>query len=364
RGVLGGRDSDSVPIEYEYRLTGKEIFLAGIANSHALISVAVLFGILSGIYGYLDDFAGILNFDMGSAAADAASHVFGPLAGSRAIIIVIVFIVLIVFLIGYVMAVVSKFIAFGGFVIQKRGDRIEVQRGLLARKSSSIVTHRVQTVNVSQGLLMRLLGYAEVRAETASALATQNNNQKAQLEDSVIHPFIKLKNLDGFLAGVLPEFTDRPRELAPLTLRALRRSVTRYGVWSLIILGVPVVVIHHFEKLPGYVFAIAAALWILMLVCGALKWKGRAIGRTERTLAMRRGAVRRQVVYLKKPKIQHATKEVNPFQHAAKMATFSVYTAAAQGKRNAIKDLTTAAADDYLAWTEPGRKKIAISPEI
>ncbi|MDR2610026.1 MAG: PH domain-containing protein, partial [Clostridiales Family XIII bacterium] len=39
RGVLGGRDSDSVPIEYEYRLTGKEIFLAGIANSHALISV-------------------------------------------------------------------------------------------------------------------------------------------------------------------------------------------------------------------------------------------------------------------------------------------------------------------------------------
>jgi putative membrane protein len=264
---------------------------------------------------------------------------------------VVIFIV--VFVVAYVFAILSKVISLGGFTIQKRGDRIEVKRGLLARKSSSIVTHRVQTLSVSQGLFMRILGYAEVRAETASAISTQSNGQKAQLEDSVIHPFIKLKYLDAFLAGVLPEFAVRPSELETLSLKALRRSVTRYGIWGLIIIGVPLLVTSFFVEIPQWTFITAAAIWVLLLITGALRWKGRAIGRTDRMLTIRMGAIRRRSVYIARPKIQHATKEMNPFQYIAKMATYSVYTAATRDKRNSIRDLTFDRADAYLEWVEP-----------
>jgi uncharacterized membrane protein YdbT with pleckstrin-like domain len=202
---------------------------------------------------------------------------------------------------------------------------------------------------------MRVIGYAEVRAETASALSVQGGNQKGQLEDSVIHPFIKLKNLDDFIAKTLPEFADRPHKLETLTLKALRRSITRYGIWWLIILGISMFAANFFIELPKWAFIIAAAIWILALCVGALKWKGRAISRTNRVLAIRKGALRRRSVYIARPKIQHATKEMNPLQHLAKMATYSVYTAATRDQRNAIKDLTFETADEYLEWVEPKR---------
>jgi putative membrane protein len=358
RGVYAGQAADTIPVEYEYRLSSKELLFASIANSHAIISFMILFGIVSGLYGYLQDIGDTVNVDFDIPIYNFAERFFTS-ADSAVIFITLALILITVFVISYIMAIISKLISLGGFTIQKRGDRIEVKRGLLARKSSSIVTHRVQTLSITQGLFMRIIGYAEVRAETASALSAQGGNQKGQLEDSVIHPFIKLKNLDDFIARTLPEFADRPHQLEALTLKALRRSITRYGIWGLIILGISVFIINRFIELPNLAFIIAAVVWLLIFGIGALKWKGRAISRTNRVLAIRKGALRRRSVYIARPKIQHATKEMNPLQHLAKMATYSVYTAATRDKRNAIKDLTFEKADEYLEWVEPKRRRDA-----
>jgi putative membrane protein len=353
RGVYAGYDSDTIPVEYEYRLSGKELFFASVANSHAILSFLLLVAAASGLYGYLQNIGDIANVDVDSLLYEFAERFFIS-AGTVRVLITLALAALVMFIVGYIMAIVSKLIALGGFTIQKRGDRIEVKRGLLARKSSSVVTHRVQTLNITQGLIMRIIGYAEVRAETANAIAAQGNNQKSQLDDSVIHPFIKVEKLDDFIAKTLPEFADRPRALETLTLRALRRSITRGGIWGLIILGVPLLVANFFIELPEWAFIIAAIIWIFALASGALKWKGRAIGRTDRMLAIRKGALRRRSVYIARQKIQQATKGINPFQNIAKMATYRVSTAAAR-ENNVIKDLTFARADEYLEWVEPKR---------
>jgi putative membrane protein len=338
-------------VEYEYRLSGKEIFLAGIVNSHAFLGALILFGIVSGLYGYIQDAATIANFDITDITVGIVDRFVTSGANSHAVIIAVVIIAVLIFIVGYVFAVVTKFITFGGFTIQKRGDRIEVSRGLLARKSSSIITHRVQTLSVSQGLLMRVFGYAEVRAETASALAAQNGDKNGGLEDSVIHPCIKVGKLDDFIAGVIPEFADRPKQLETLTLKALRRSMIRYGVWSVILIGIPTLITDQWIidlPLPALIAVVALCVGV-----GYLKWRGRAISRTNDMIAMRNGAVRRRLVYVPRHKIQRAAKEMNPFQRAAEMATYGVYTAAVRDTRIAIKDVTAARADEFLEWVEP-----------
>ncbi|MDR1069088.1 MAG: PH domain-containing protein [Clostridiales Family XIII bacterium] len=351
RGVFAGNNRDSIPVEYEYRLSGKEIFLAGIVNSHAFLGALILFGIVGGLYGFIQDAASIANFDITDIIVGIVDGFVTSGTNSSAVIIAIVIVFVLIIAVGYIFAVVTKFITFGGFTIQKRGDRIEVSRGLLARKSSSIVTHRVQTLGVSQGLLMRVFGYVEVRAETASALAAQSGDKNGGLEDSVIHPCIKIGKLDDFIAGVIPEFNDRPQQLETLTLKALRRSMIRYGMWSVILIALPALIANQLGApvpLPALIPVVVFCVFM-----GYLKWRGRAISRTDDMIAIRSGAIRRRRVYIPRRKIQHARKQMNPFQRMAGMATYGVYTAAMRDTRNAIKDITAAGADDYLEWVEP-----------
>ena len=116
------------------------------------------------------------------------------------------------------------------------GSRIEVERGLLARDFSGIDIARVQSIEVRQSFIRRIIGYCELslgRIDAAGEQNSGNNNSKANTKGLVIHPFVKLDRVDEIIDGLMPEYADRPHreECTSLPKPALRRALLRRCIW-------------------------------------------------------------------------------------------------------------------------------------
>ncbi len=91
RGVFAGQDFDeTAPVEHEYGLTGKELFLSAISNDHTLILAALLVGGVT----QLDSF--LRNLGFGDLLFDSALYAFNHFAlpfiiGSIVVVVVVTY---------------------------------------------------------------------------------------------------------------------------------------------------------------------------------------------------------------------------------------------------------------------------------
>lgn len=356
RGVFAGDTLDDMTPSAEYRLTNKELVLLCLSNGKAF---ALIFAGLYFAYecvGFLHD----VNKELGETADELTNTLFsmGPIIIAGLFVVALIISVVISFL--------TKALTYGNFVARRYSQRIEVSTGLLQKKSTGVAVERIQTLQIKQGLLQRILGYAEISLETASAAAGSGNDQE-QSPGVVVHPFIKLKNIDDYMDKLLSEFKDAPDKLDKLTGLAMRRSIFRYGMWTVLLIILPVnlswMLVEKYAisdmNIPGSieiinnsVLSFSIAIFVIMLVMGWAAWKGRAFGRNDRYVAMRKGVIGRKKIYVPKTKIQFAAINQNPFQKRVKLVTIKANTAASGSTNQSLKDIGLEIGNDYLGWIE------------
>ena len=228
RGVFAGDAVNMGASSYEYGLTNKELILTGLSNNTGF--VLALIGVLATVFqvvGGAMDVAG----DAAGAVADAALTAGSALLGGNLVLFGIV-ICIITVAIMWAVSVAGTCIQFGGFKARRRGNRIEIEHGLLQHRIRGVDVDRVQSVIVKQGVIRRLLGYCELSLGKIDATDTSQGDQTQTTiqQGMVIHPFVKVDRVPEILDGIIPEFADAPAAETGLAPAALRRAIIRRGI--------------------------------------------------------------------------------------------------------------------------------------
>jgi putative membrane protein len=359
RGVFADSYEEDAPIEYEYGLSAKELLFSALSGDHNVVFLGVILGFIS----QLPQFVQFFGLD------STADQLITTVMNRQVVPFLIGGVVLLAILL-FVFTIAATAISYGGFKCRRRGGRIEVERGLLARQYKGVAVARVQSVEIRQGLLRRLIGYAELRLKTvdsADASSQQQNGQAMQTAGLTVHPFVKLSRVTDILENLVPEYVDCPSvdEIHKLPPVAQRRAFNRLTIIPMLTIAVVLLVLDFAVLLPyvpaGYLQPILISSWslygIILALCifaSILWYRHAAYGYNQKMLYLSQGSWGIVTSIIPRRKIQWAGNSQNPFQRLAQVASIMATTAAGVGgTTTTLRDLPLDDADAFIDWLRP-----------
>ncbi len=361
-----------------YTLTTAQLVFAALTEARVVAQAAAfLILIVQGI-NLLQESALV---NLSDVAGDIAVLPVALLVGAVALLLALALVV------GFAVSFVMSLIGFAGYRAKRAGGRISVERGLLSRTSHTVALERIQSISIRQGIIRQLIGYAEVRASVVGAIGSSDETSTA--DGVVLHPFIRLTEVDAFLASIAPDFSvvktgrvcfDSSSEeleeigLVRLPRAAARRLAFRTAMKSLALAvalaGAGVFLAHVLlagESWSMVRLTIGALLVVMgvavvarMILSAVLRYRDSRIGHDRARLVMVVGGVKRRTEVVLRARLQHATASASPFQRRVQVATFMTRTAATGDL--VLRDVSAADADALLAWIRPRRGAGAAQP--
>lgn len=361
-----------------YTLTTAQLVFAALTEARVVAQAAAfLILIVQGI-NLLQESALV---NLSDVAGDIAVLPVALLVGAVALLLALALVV------GFAVSFVMSLIGFAGYRAERAGGRISVERGLLSRTSHMVALERIQSISIRQGIIRQLIGYAEVRASVVGAIGSSDETSTA--DGVVLHPFIRLTEVDAFLASIAPDFSvvktgrvcfDSSSEeleeigLVRLPRAAARRLAFRTAMKSLALAvalaGAGVFLAHVLlagESWSMVRLTIGALLVVMgvavvarMILSAVLRYRDSRIGHDRARLVMVVGGVKRRTEVVLRARLQHATASASPFQRRVQVATFMTRTAATGDL--VLRDVSAADADALLAWIRPRRGAGAAQP--
>lgn len=386
RGVFGGDAIDMGTVTYEYGLSNKQLALAAITGKSSF--TMVFFSIVMAAASLISSIAFLLGtsedeiFDTLSSLINLipSSWIIGAIAS-------VVGFVLIIMVVVWVVMVVSTCISYGGFRTRRRGARIETEYGIISHNFNGIDIDRIQSIEINQSFFQRLLKSCTLSlARVASASQESSSDaKKAAQTNLVIHPFVKLDQVDAVLENLLPEWGGLPQADKKLPQRARRRALTRRailqggGVWLAVITFVTMFFIalpiqldafsssELSDYLAFYLVAdiISRVLYVIALllfaldIIGALLWhRGSGFGYDRRYITIMNSGFSTNRTITPRMKVQLATLQTNPLQRHRHLTTIIAFTAAGIGSSTLkLIDVEQDAAKAWFDWCHPGNNK-------
>lgn len=357
RGGVPGPASEDRPLA-TFSLTGRQLALAAASRvSAASQALALVILLVNGVNQLIE--WGLLDI---AGAGDQLVAAMTPALLPAALAFVLAAIVL-----GALVSFAANLVRYAGYRVERYADRVVVERGLISRSSRTLASGRVQYVTVTQGVIRRAIGYAEVSAWVVAAPGEEGGEPSGSV---MLHPFVRLGELDAFLAEVLPAYAGvlGDVELGRLGPVAGRRAVARAALWwpfaTALFLGA-----HWLFGLSGLLedagwlleplLVAAVALSVVFLAAlvtdALLAWRGARYGHTARELVLVSGGLTRRTAIAPRARLQRMRVSQSPFQRRAGVVTLSVRTAAGTEEGLSLRDVPVAEADALLAWFRPRR---------
>lgn len=379
-GVFAGEAVFTGTVSYEYGLSNKELLLSAVSGNAGFVAVLVVVvaGLLQLASSVFELFPGSGD-DMVEMATNMAAR-----QGTEVLIAWAVGAVIAVALAGWALSVLSACLSYGGFHARRRDDRIEVEHGLLQHQFQGVSVERVQSVEVRQTLIRRLLGYCSITLGKVDAAQDPDDGTKAKgnvQRGMVVHPFVKKDRVPEILHGLLPEFADLPAEKTRVAPVALRRGLIRRCLWQgsgfwLAACTIALQVLFHWlagidvsmtdedgalllswvDTIAIALYVVAGALVVLDAVNAVLWFRESSFGVNERFMSVTNGGFTIVAMSFPRNKIQFGYTKTNPFQRMAHTASIHARTAAGIGGTTVrLIDARESDATAWLAWVKPRR---------
>lgn len=368
-------------VDHETRLTMRQYVLGALTSLNINGVILALAGFVGGLVSLVDYAADIfgdaLVYGLLGAGVQATVGSTTDLAQhmGEALVPVALGILVVVLVVVWLLSAVLSLVKWGNFVVRRRGERVEVSWGLLSRSTRAVELSRVQVVTVEQSLIRRAIGHARVVVHIVSSSGEDGSSSG---DGVVVHPFIRLADVDAWLAEVLPEFTgvvEAAPDLDHLPKRALRRTLLRGLYWTvglgacvaaLLYWGLPwvdaMMVADGSGPIPPLAWDIAMAtgqgLVLFVLVWGefvrVLGWRLRRVGARGTLLVTVDGALGRTVSACPRTKLQSVQASQTPFQAHARVATVTTRTACVTSAHDlSMRDASVETSDAILSWARP-----------
>lgn len=375
RGIFAHAEVDTGKVTCEFGLSNKELLLSALSSktSFAFVLLGVISALATLLGGLVD--ARIISSSEAvySAAWQAMSSSFGML---------FLLFILGILLVLWLVSVGSSCLTYAGFRSRRRGNRIEVERGLITHVFSGMDVERIQSIHIHQSFFQRLLKCCSVAYGRVGTMEENGNSDGANSSEAdklVVHPFLPLSRVQEVIEGLTPEYRTLPQPTRHVDKKALRRALTRrvvwqgLGFWLLVVLVCTWVVLGIFvsSELSQEVFSGMTLLQVMLLITGivgalivviavfeainAVLWyRLAAMGWDRFGFTIVNGGFSTDSVTIPRTKIQAALIRTNPLQRHAKVASVIVNTAAGAGStRHRLIDVSRGDAEEWLTWACP-----------
>ena len=383
RGIFGGAEINTGQVTYSYGLTNSQLFLSALCGkSSTLMAIFTVIITAVSFLGTLADFNFLTEDDIIAAAVSAVHSELLP-----ALVIPMIVSALGFVLIVWVILLIGTCIQYAGFNARRRGSRVEVEYGLFSHTFKGIDIDRIQSVEITQTLFQRLIGYCTLAyGRLGSVTSDSSTSDDAALSAMIVHPFIKKSKVDEIIQGLTPEFADYAHPDTRVAPVARRRALIRegivqgFGFWALVVLTIALIQIDllaldlsnpaHVDYLVaqalymgalGYLYALALIIMIVEFI-GALLWyKSAAFGLDYKYLTITSGHYTTRTVSMMRNKIQYGGTKTNPLQRRAKTVTLMARSAAGTGgTTERLIDIRQADAERWMDWIQPGGNKTCV----
>ena len=376
RGIFAHAEVDTGTVTCEFGLSNKELVLAALSSKTSF--VFVLIGVISALSTLL---GGLVDARIISSSEAIYSTAWQAMAGPLGLVGLVAILVLLLFL--WLISVGSSCLTYAGFRSRRRGNRVEVERGLITHVFSGMDVERIQSIHIHQSFFQRLLKCCSVAYGRVGAMGEEegsNNSLGATAADKlVVHPFLPLSRVPEIIAGLTPEYQTLPQATKPVDKKALRRALTRrviwqgLGFWLLVILACiwallallasselsqeffpGMTLMQSMVLVSGAVIALIVVIAVFEAVNAVLWYRNAAMGWDHFGFTIVNGGFSIDIVTVPRTKIQAALIRTNPLQRHAKVASVLVDTAEGVGStRHRLRDVSQHDADEWLAWACP-----------
>ena len=370
------------PISYEYKLRKGELFKAALTNEKpVIVAIIVLF---------------VAIIVVGVALLLRVDFIEGISALAMIVILAAVAIV-------WVGGLFPVLFAYGNCHVRRRGTRIEVERGVVVRDYVSIDISHVQSIEVNQTFVRRLFKNGELAFGRVSAPIIKFNLKKIfslvlaflksrrkkarkiqKVKGVVVHPCMKLDQVEEVLANLAPEFAGRPHreECKRLPSIALPRAIFRECfivnrvLWFSVILVVvwiwikqniildlygllftasDIAAVDEFEWQAFIVVCVVVGIAIIARLIGAILWARRS-GYTwnDDYLLLWNDGLSTDLIAVPRRKIHAGLSASGFLQRQFSIATLTAFTiAGGRGATASLYDVSKEDVDVYLDWLRP-----------
>jgi putative membrane protein len=209
-----------------------------------------------------------------------------------------------------VLSILGAVVAFGGFELERDGDRLRVRRGILQRRTASVPLSRVDGVRIVEGLLRERLGLASLRLETAGL---RGEDAAAR----TLFPLVRRRDIPDLLARFVPDLAGGIEALEPPPGRSRRRYLATPAA-----LGAA----------AGAALAVALpALWPAVLAglglgaaLGEARFRAAGVQLEAGRVVLRERRLARTTVLARRHRLQAQHLRVSPLQRRGDVATLGV----------------------------------------
>jgi putative membrane protein len=264
-----------------------------------------------------------------------------------------------------VLSVVWSLVRFGGYRLEKAGDVLHLQCGLLTRVAASVPLARIQSLTVEASWVHRIFGCATIVARTAGG-ATADGDPSAAIKERFV-PIVPAAVVPSLVEALLPQARLEEAGWQPLAAGAVRRAA-RKAVLVVLALTAPILVAGL--AVLGWQHTFPIRLGMLVLGTGAGVVAGLSAARTRWArlpwgFAFRRGLLTQRTTLLPADRIQTVRTSESPFDRRHAHATLTLDAAGGTMRSSEVRaayleaaqacalhaDLSAAAAaTEYHAW--------------
>ncbi|MFN2373034.1 MAG: PH domain-containing protein [Cyclonatronaceae bacterium] len=240
-------------------------------------------------------------------------------------------------------------IRFYNFRLIKQHQGLVVKSGLFEQKTVSIPFHRIQAVRVVEGILRQPFGYATIYLESAGY------GDEAGNRSTIIAPLMKKRDVQDFIAQMLPEFDVSTGAITP-PKRSRFRFIFRGVRPILLFLVIPALIFLDLAWYP--LLLLPFGVWL-----GIRRYRDSAAGIFDQTVVIRSRSLALTTAILRKHRIQAADLIANPFQRRLDLASFTATVASGDGGQPfTVQDLDRETAGEFYHWAAPGNYVPGIEP--
>lgn len=304
-----------------WKLSNRNLLLAGITSSGVGFVLMAMLALLPQLQEWIPD--------------ELITNTFGYLFRSS-IIFLIILLIIIVF-ISWIISIIGTVIKYGNFAIVKKGDEIEITRGILEKRQLTLSLNRITAIRMVESVLRQPFGLATVYVESAGG------GSKDEQLSTILFPIVRKRHLLVQLAEIVPEYVfEQPVE--PLPKRARKRYIIRKVVPAVFV-AVPLIYFVPYGSV-GAIILLGLALFL-----GNLQYKNAGIGKNSSFLWFSFRTISKTVVIIPKRRIQALEARQSFFQRFRTLFTIqaSILTSIS-GKSFRSVDVGEEQKEAVLAW--------------
>ncbi|MDM5304562.1 PH domain-containing protein [Peribacillus frigoritolerans] len=242
--------------------------------------------------------------------------------------------------------IVSTFVKYGKYEISSDHERIYIKKGVLDESAFSIRKEKVQAVEITQSIIKRVLGLAEVKLISAGSTGDE------ELETNTLYPFLSIERAYGMVEEILPAYKVE-RSMRSLSKQAFKIRMLRPSFfWILTTLA-----IYYFKPSLWYISLI---LLVLIYTLRIMDYKNSRYLLNDEFIQFKSGSLETSLFITKRSKVIQIEVERSKLQKLFGLATIETINRSKPVHHTKLQDVSVEYADEFYTWYMDRTKNIQV----